>query len=54
MIRNYHWKGNPVYPLYDELFNPKKDISNPVSSGDNDEEAIKINRGILYLPEHDL
>lgn len=22
MIRNYHWKGNPVYPLYNNWFNP--------------------------------
>jgi 4-amino-4-deoxy-L-arabinose transferase-like glycosyltransferase len=22
IIRNYHWKGNPVYPLYDNWFRP--------------------------------
>ncbi len=22
MIKNYHWKGNPVYPLYNNWFNP--------------------------------
>ena len=22
MIRNWHWKGNPVYPLYNRVFNP--------------------------------
>ncbi len=22
MIRNYNWTGNPVYPLYDGIFNP--------------------------------
>ena len=47
MIRNYHWKSNPVYPLYDGLFNPRKDISSQVSSGDRDEEAVKMNRGIF-------
>jgi hypothetical protein len=47
MIRNYHWKSNPVYPLYDELFNPQKDISNHVSSGDNDEEAATMDRGFF-------
>jgi hypothetical protein len=47
MIRNYHWKSNPVYPLYDELFNPKKDISNHLSLGDKDEETVKMNRGIF-------
>ncbi len=24
MIRNYHWKKNPVYPLYNSWFNPNK------------------------------
>lgn len=24
MIRNWHWRGNPVYPLYDGVFNPPK------------------------------
>jgi uncharacterized membrane protein (GlpM family) len=47
MIRNYHWKSNPVYPLYDQLFNPQKDISKPVSSGDNDEESVNMNRGLF-------
>lgn len=23
MIRNWHWKKNPIYPLYDGMFNPK-------------------------------
>ena len=22
MIRNYHWKNNPIYPLYNNFFNP--------------------------------
>jgi len=26
MIRNYIWTGNPVYPLYDGLFNPENSI----------------------------
>ena len=26
MIRNYHWKNNPIYPLYDKWFNPSKAI----------------------------
>ncbi|MFC1862361.1 ArnT family glycosyltransferase [Thermodesulfobacteriota bacterium] len=25
-IRNYHWKGNPIYPLYNNVFNPPKSI----------------------------
>jgi len=47
MIRNYHWKSNPVYPLYNGLFNPKNDISSQALSGDNDEETVKMNRGIF-------
>jgi hypothetical protein len=47
MIRNYHWKSNPVYPLYNGLFNPKNDISSQTTSGDNDEEAVKMNGGIF-------
>ena len=47
MIRNYHWKSNPVYPLYDRLFNPRKDISSQAIPGDNDEETVKMNRGIF-------
>ena len=27
MIRNYVWKGNPIYPLYHNLINPKRSIS---------------------------
>ena len=26
MIRNYHWTGNPVFPLYDNWFNPQNVI----------------------------
>ncbi len=26
MIRNYVWKGNPIYPLYQNLINPPKSI----------------------------
>jgi len=27
LIRNYVWKKNPVYPLYNNLFNPQKTVS---------------------------
>jgi 4-amino-4-deoxy-L-arabinose transferase-like glycosyltransferase len=27
MIRNYQWKGNPVYPLYRGVFNPPKAVA---------------------------
>jgi len=29
MIRNYIWTQNPVYPLYNQWFNPAKVVSNP-------------------------
>ncbi len=27
MIRNYNWKNNPIYPLYDNWFNPCKKLA---------------------------
>lgn len=27
MIRNYHWTGNPLFPLYDNWFNPQTGFS---------------------------
>jgi hypothetical protein len=47
MIRNYYWKSNPVYPLYNELFHPQKYVSNHLGSGDKDEEEAKMNTGIF-------
>jgi 4-amino-4-deoxy-L-arabinose transferase-like glycosyltransferase len=38
MIRNYHWKSNPVYPLYDEFFNPGDNIIN---------DAISIKQSVI-------
>ncbi|NJL59705.1 MAG: phospholipid carrier-dependent glycosyltransferase [Desulfobacteraceae bacterium] len=39
MIRNWHWKKNPIYPLYDGVFNPK-----PVSETS---DAPKKSYGLL-------
>jgi hypothetical protein len=47
MIRNYHWKSNPVYPLYDELFNPRKNTTNNIISYDPDEELPDMNTGVF-------
>ena len=33
MIRNYHWKGNPVYPLYNNWINPPPAPSKETVSG---------------------
>lgn len=27
MIRNYIWRANPIYPLYDQIFNPHRPVS---------------------------
>jgi 4-amino-4-deoxy-L-arabinose transferase-like glycosyltransferase len=37
MIRDYHWKGNPIYPLYNQIFNPPKKVQTkaPSQSGQN-------------------
>jgi len=42
MIRNYHWKGNPVYPLYDNWFNP----SASPSPGEIDPEEVEEKGGL--------
>jgi len=31
MIRNYNWKGNPIYPLYNLVFNPPKEVKQKAS-----------------------
>ena len=32
MIRNYRWKGNPIYPLYQSWFNSQKASSNQITA----------------------
>ena len=44
MIRNYHWKSNPIYPLYDELFNPPESLT---EDPDLKRETVKINQGFF-------
>ena len=36
MIKNYIWTNNPIYPLYDSLFNPKKVIPITIKAPDTD------------------
>jgi len=38
MIRSYSWKQNPIYPLYNKLFNPPKDLSSE-SLNENKDDA---------------
>jgi len=44
MIRNWHWRGNPVYPLYNGFFNPG---SQSVETGEEDAEAIRKKMGMF-------
>jgi len=50
MIRNYVWKANPVYPLYNSFFNPQKGVQAqpPVEVGEIDprlQNSGKIKKG---------
>jgi len=44
MIRNYHWTGNPIYPLYNGIFNPNSNES----SGDDGTVNHFVFRSIIY------
>ena len=39
MMRNYHWKGNPVYPLYNKWFNPPAAVSKEIVSDKAEKKA---------------
>ena len=45
MIRNYHWKHNPIYPLYQGWFVSKKAASNQVM--DKKTQAFQMGRSIF-------
>jgi hypothetical protein len=42
MVRNYSWKKNPIYPLYDHKFNPQKTST----SGEDESQNESINAGL--------
>ena len=44
MMRNYLWKNNPIYPLYNKWFNPPVVSSVNVTAG---EPIQKMNRGLF-------
>jgi len=49
MIRNYHWKENPIYPLYNHWFNaPDKPHSGP---GEEQEENSDSGLGVFVIRE---
>ena len=47
MIKNLTWTGNPIYPLYDNLINHDKIVSNKASILDLDDSAIKTSNNIF-------
>ncbi len=46
MIRNYSWKDNPVYPLYNSIFNQPDQTNNKIR-GESEEENVKQNKGFF-------
>ena len=44
MIRNYQWKGNPIYPFYNSVFNPPKGVEKSVHS---QIQTVQKNSGFL-------
>ena len=51
MIRNYHWRHNPIYPFYDKWFNPPDGVSRiAVLQIDNDRSSVGLftYRNIVY------
>ncbi len=49
MIRNYYWKNNPIYPLYNKWFNPPEDIPRKVIHQDTiKKDAVKENGTGLF------
>jgi dolichyl-phosphate-mannose-protein mannosyltransferase len=39
MIKNYIWTRNPIYPLYDNLFNPKKVVQITIKATDKESSS---------------
>ena len=50
MIRNWDWKGNPIYPLYNSVFNPPKkaDISPEQPKQPKAAKGLFTYRSIVY------
>lgn len=47
MIRNYHWKGNPIYPLYNSVFNPPDESIHTQVERISKDDELKQNRGFF-------
>jgi hypothetical protein len=53
MVRNYHWKANPIYPLYNNVFNPPAQKAFETKEGDIEKRPAQNRgeftyRGIVY------
>ncbi|HEX9909368.1 MAG TPA: glycosyltransferase family 39 protein, partial [Desulfatiglandales bacterium] len=49
MLRNYSWKKNPIYPLYEHKFNPQK---SPASGEDQaKDDSINAGLGVFVIRE---
>jgi len=51
MIKNYIWKNNPIYPLYDNLFNPKKVVPITIKATDPDSPNSAKNASVVKKPK---
>jgi len=52
MIKNYIWTSNPIYPLYNSLFNPKKVVQIPIKATDTDSPNSASNAsGVVKKPK---
>jgi len=49
MVRNYSWKKNPIYPLYEHTFNPQK--SSPSGEDQAKEESTNSGLGVFVIRE---
>ncbi len=53
MIKNYIWTNNPIYPLYDSLFNPEKVVSISIKASDTDDslDSTKNTSDVVKKPK---
>lgn len=51
MVRNYSWKKNPIYPLYEHKFNPQKSPASGEGEDQSQNEAINSGLGVFVIRE---
>jgi 4-amino-4-deoxy-L-arabinose transferase-like glycosyltransferase len=47
MIRNYQWKGNPIYPLYNSIFDSQNEPVHRQEEGNPEKNEIRQNHGFF-------